>query len=70
MLFTEYNEEVHIKNEKKISYDDGFGNDMEIMSKLHNKLEEVGRLSDYGRAMKNPEYRDQLIKEFFPEEAM
>ena len=63
MLFTEYNEEVHIKNEKAISFEDG----MDVMSRLFNMLEELGRLSDYSKATKNPEYREKLIAEFFPE---
>ena len=79
MLFTEYNEEVHIKNEKAISYEDGYdngydngygngyGNGMDIMSKLYNKLEELGRLGEYSRAVKDSEFRDKLIAEFFPE---
>ena len=64
MLFTEYDEEVHIKNEKKISYEDG----MHIMSELYNKLEKLGRLDDYGKAMKDKQFRDNLIAEILGEE--
>ena len=67
MLFTEYNEEVHIKNEKAISYEDGYDNGVDIMSKLYIKLEELGRLGEYSRAVKDSEFRDKLIAEFFPE---
>lgn len=69
MLFTEYNEEVHIKNEKQISYENGYDNGIDVMSELYLKLEEQNRLSDYSRAVKDPIYREQLIKEFFPNEA-
>ncbi|SEP55234.1 MULTISPECIES: hypothetical protein [Butyrivibrio] len=63
MLFTEYDEKKHIKNEKKISFEDG----IDIMSSLYNKLEELNRLDDYGRAMKDPEYRKLLLDEIFPD---
>ena len=63
MLFTEYNEEVHIKNEKQISFEDG----LDKMSNLYLKLEELNRLGDYSKAVKDPVYRNQLLKEFFPE---
>ncbi len=64
MLFTEYNEEVHIKNEKDISYKDG----MDIMSRLYIKLEELDRLGDYAKAVKDPQFRDELIDELLPED--
>ncbi len=67
MLFTEYNEEVHIKNEKEISYKDGYGdgydNGMDTMSRLYNKLEELDRLGEFSKAVKDPEYRTKLIEE-------
>ncbi len=67
MLFTEYNEEVHIKNEKDISYKDGYGNGMDIMSRLYIKLEELDRLGDYAKAVKDPQFRDKLIDELLSE---
>ncbi len=71
MLFTEYNEEVHIRNEKEISYNDGYGNGydngMDIMSRLYLKLEELGRLEDYSKAVKDQKFRDKLINELMPE---
>ena len=75
MQFTEYNEEVHIRNEKEISYNDGYGNGygngydngMDIMSRLYLKLEELGRLEDYSKAVKDQKFRDKLINELMPE---
>ncbi len=59
MLFTEYDEETHINNEKKISYEDG----MDKLRRLYKQLKELGRLDDFDRAMNDNEYRDQLINE-------
>ena len=63
MLFTEYDEETHINNEKKISYEDGCDSGMDILRRLYNQLKELSRLDDFDRAMSDNEYRDQLIKE-------
>ena len=65
MLFTEYNEEAHINHVKKSSYENG----KDITSKLYQKLKELDRLDDFDKAMGDPEYRDQLIEEFFPDKA-
>ena len=64
MLFTEYDEETHINNEKKISYEDG----MDIMSRLYCKLKELNRLEDYAEVVSNSTYRDLLIKELLNDE--
>ena len=66
MLFTEYNEEVHIKNEKEISYKDGYDNGINIMSQLYAKLEELNRIEEYSRAVKGPEFRNKVIQELIP----
>jgi hypothetical protein len=66
MLFTEYNEEAHINNEKKISYADG----IDLMSELYVKLEDMNRVSDYSKAVRDPDYRNQLIKELLPDKAL
>ena len=62
MILTEYNEEQHIKNEKNISYDDGF-NDGKIeaiknMIKLNvpkNKILECYSEEDYNSALNDTE---------------
>ena len=69
MLFTEYNEEAHINHVKESSYENGYGNGIDIMSELFIKLEEQNRLDDYSKAVKNPQFRDELLKEFFPDKA-
>ena len=74
MLFTEYNEEAHINHVKESSYENGYGkgygngydSGIDIMSELYIKLEEQNRLDDYSKAVKNPQFRDELLKEFFP----
>lgn len=63
MLFTEYNEEAHMKHIKESSFESG----IDIMSELYIKLEEQNRLGDYSKAVKNHDFRNQLLKEFFPE---
>lgn len=63
MLFTEYNEEAHINHVKKSSFENG----MDIMGELFIKLENQNRLSDYSKAAKDPQFRDKLLKEIFPE---
>ena len=64
MLFTEYNEEAHMKHIKESSFEDG----MDVMSELYNKLKELGRLNDFDKAMSDPKLRRQLVMEFFPED--
>ena len=63
MLFTEYNEEAHMKHIKESSFESG----IDIMSELYIKLEEQNRLGDYSKAVKDHDFRNQLLKEFFPE---
>lgn len=63
MLFTEYNEEAHINHVKESSFESG----IDIMSELYIKLEEQNRLGDYSKAVKDPNFRNQLLKDFFPE---
>ena len=67
MLFTEYNEEAHINHVKESSFENGMDKGIDIMSRLFIKLEEQNRLSDYSKAAKDPQFRDELLKELFPE---
>ncbi|MFR7846710.1 MAG: hypothetical protein ACLU8S_03075 [Coprococcus phoceensis] len=64
MILTEYNEEQHIKNEKNISYDDGFNDGIEQtkieaiknMIKLNvpkNKIIECYSEAEYNVAIKD-----------------
>lgn len=70
MLFTEYNEQAHIKNEKEISYEDGYDSGKEIMGKLFTELNRLNRLEDYSKAVNDPRYRDELIKEVLSSECV
>ena len=63
MLFTEYSAELHFKNVKKTSYENGKDTGMDIMGKLYFELEKLGRLDEYPKALKDTKYRDKLIAE-------
>ncbi len=72
MLLTEYDEQVHIKNEKEISYEEGEragiktgikkGEDM--LSTLIQYLLAAGRIDDVNRVTTDAQYRRELYKEF------
>ena len=65
MILSEYNEELHIKSEKKISYEEG----QERVNLLIARLAEAGRTEDLIRSATDPEYQEQLFREFglFPQ---
>lgn len=77
MLFTEYNEEIHIKNEKNISYEDGYGKGygngydcgIKDVNELYSKLIGLGRSEDMERALSDEAFRDELMKELFPDKS-
>lgn len=85
MLFTEYNEEVHIKNEKNISYENGYGKGygtgygkgygngydcgIKDVNELYSKLIGLGRIADMERALSDEAFRDELMKELFPDKS-
>ena len=68
MLLTEYDEQVHIKNEKEISYEEGEragiikGEDM--LSTLIQHLLATERMDDIVRVTTDTQYRQKLYKEF------
>ena len=68
MLLTEYDEQVHIKNEKEISYEEGEragiikGEDM--LSTLIQHLLATERMDDIVRVTTDTQYRQELYKEF------
>ena len=68
MLLTEYDEQVHIKNEKEISYEEGEragiikGEDM--LSTLIQHLLAAERMDDIVRVTTDTQYRQKLYKEF------
>ena len=65
MILSEYNEELHIKSEKKISYEEG----QERVNLLIARLAEAGRTEDLIRSATDPAYQEQLFREFglFPQ---
>lgn len=68
MFLTEYNEQLHIENEKKIASEEAIkkgeiiGEDR--FAKLSAALLEVNRLDDLKKAVSDISYRENLYKEF------
>ena len=60
MILQEYDEQKHIENEKKWSYEEG----QERASLLAKYLIQSDRIEDLLRSTTNKEYREQLFKEF------
>lgn len=60
MLFTEYDEETHLRNVHKEGYEEG----MDAIVALYKALLDSGRLKEYERAMEDRDYRLELMKEF------
>ena len=69
MILSEYNEELHIKSEKKISFEEGAAQGQERVNLLIARLAEAGRTEDLIRSATDPEYQEQLFREFglFPQ---
>ena len=60
LILQEYDEQKHIENEKKWSYEEG----QERVSLLAKYLIQSDRIEDLLRSTTNKEYREQLFKEF------
>ena len=60
MLLTEYDEQVHIKNEKEISFEEG----EETLAALIQYLLAAGRMDDVNRVTTDAQYRRELYQEF------
>ena len=68
MLLTEYDEERHIENERRIAADEAYecGKEAgeELFSELTNLLLEASRIKDLKRAAEDTTYRKKLYQEF------
>lgn len=76
MLLSEYNEELHIKNEKEISESIGEkrgikrgikigeGQGIDLVNTLNDRLVKDNRIDDLKRATVEPEFQKQLIREY------
>lgn len=62
MLLSEYNEALHIQNEKNISYESG----VDDVNELNNLLLAENRIDDLKRAAKDKNYQKQLFDELMP----
>ena len=68
MILTEYDEQKHIENEKRWSYEDGRKEGeqtgQERMNELNRRLMKDGRLDDLNRSFQDQEYQKKLLKEY------
>lgn len=64
MILSEYNEELHIRSEKKISFEEGSAQGQERVNLLIARLAEADRTEDLIRSATDPEYQEQLFREF------
>ena len=68
MILTEYDEQVHIKNEREIALEEGRtegrAEGEELLSQLIQLLIKAARMEDVVRVTADKEYRKQLYKEF------
>lgn len=68
MLLTEYDEQAHLENERKISMEEGEERGevrgVERINTLNRKLIELGRTEDMIRAVSDKEFQQELFKEF------
>lgn len=64
MILTEYNEELHIRSEKALSYQQGEKRSADRINALHNRLLKENRLSDLQRATEDAEYQKKLMEEY------
>ena len=63
MLFTEYDEEKHLRNVHKEGYDEGYDDGINNINALYNRLIELGRIDDVKKALNDPIYRMTLMDE-------
>lgn len=68
MLLTEYDEQAHLENERKISMEEGEERGevrgVERINTLNRKLIELGRTEDMIRAVSDKAFQQELFKEF------
>ncbi len=72
MLLTEYDEELHIKNEKSISFEEGKEQGIEqgieqgvqLINELYAWLSKCGRNEDITKAIANPAFLKELLNEY------
>lgn len=72
MILSEYDEELHINSEKKISYEEGLEagvvqgthHGQERVNALITRLAAAGRADDIIRSASDPAYQEQLFEEF------
>ena len=72
MILSEYDEELHINSEKKISYEEGLEagvvqgthHGQERVNALITRLAAAGRADDIIRSASDPGYQEQLFEEF------
>ncbi|SEL53695.1 hypothetical protein SAMN04487770_11212 [Butyrivibrio sp. ob235] len=64
MLLTEYDEELHIKNEKDISYSEGRRQGVQLVNELYAWLAKCGRSEDITKAISNPGYFEKMLTEY------
>ena len=60
MILSEYDEELHIRSEKEISFEEGQAR----VNSLNTQLAKAGRTEDMVRAAADPAYQKQLFREF------
>ena len=67
MLLAEYDYETDIAVQREEAHEEGYGQGYErcetVMAELTDKLLGAGRIKDCQRAMKNKEFRKQLMQE-------
>lgn len=68
MILTEYNEELHIRSEKAISYKEGEQHGIQKatvrINALTSRLIEEKRYDELKRATENPAFQQELLKEY------
>ena len=64
MILKEFNLEEHIKSEKAYSYAEGRTTERNAFSLLTQRLFADSRIEDLQKAAENPEYLEQLMKEY------
>ena len=67
MLLSEYNEALHIQNEKNISYDEGKAEGKADINALNMWLITSNRMEDLKKAAGDPEFQQMLFEEFLAE---
>ena len=64
MILKEFNLEQHIKSEKAYSFAEGRATERNALSLLTQKLFADSRIEDLKKAAENPEYMEQLMKDY------